>query len=347
MPGIFEQAAREYHAANIPVFPVDFPPDGRKKPCTKNYQRVGLNGTLALAKRFPDANGVGFMCGERTGIVEIDIDDPSIELLNEALELFGSSPVQIETASGNRKLWYRWAGERRLIRPFDGLPIDILGNGMTVAPPSLVDGKGLYTFETGNLGALKNLPQLKRENLLPGTYSATSAKQKLSPIRGSRKNWLIRELLSAAHHCDSLNDLLDVAHTLNDECRDELGQPDPLSEFEVVKVAQWVQEKHLAGNNWVGSEARAVNTVTETLALSGNTRLYWFRDLIRQNHAARKAPFALDQRKLSEKISWDRGTVKRVIEDYLATGELVRIHEGRGPKDPHQYVLRHWLKIPT
>ena len=74
-------------------------------------------------------------------------------------EEFGRAPIVIRTPSGGHYLPYRHRGERRRIRPYPEKPIDIIGGGYVVAPPSRV-AKGEYEIIRGSLDDLKNLPPL-------------------------------------------------------------------------------------------------------------------------------------------------------------------------------------------
>ena len=87
-----------------------------KRPEVRNWQRAGLNATRAWIKRFGDADGLGVVMGDRTRIVEIDVDIAGDAMLSAALQRFGDTPVTIRTASGKSKLWYRHSGEGRQIR---------------------------------------------------------------------------------------------------------------------------------------------------------------------------------------------------------------------------------------
>ena len=55
----------------------------------------------------------------------------------DAIRTFGETPLKVATPSGGLHLYYRYAGEQRSIRPFGKtFPLDVLGNGLAVVPPS-------------------------------------------------------------------------------------------------------------------------------------------------------------------------------------------------------------------
>jgi hypothetical protein len=100
------------------------------------------------------------MVGKRSKITVLDIDDKGERTLAAALDRHGSTPILVRSGSGNHQAWYRHNGEHRLIRPWRGLPIDLLGAGFVVAPPS-ISTKGQYEFIQGSLDDLERLPVLR------------------------------------------------------------------------------------------------------------------------------------------------------------------------------------------
>jgi len=71
------------------------------------------------------------------------VDTPDERVLADALGRHGPTPLVIRSGSGNWQAWYRNGGEPRRVRPWADKPIDILGDGFTVAPPSRgVQGTG-------------------------------------------------------------------------------------------------------------------------------------------------------------------------------------------------------------
>src|SRR5262249_17867300 len=71
----------------------------------------------------------------------------------------GGNPPMVATGSGYHA-YYRYGGERRLIRPWGpDLPIDVLGGGYAVGAPSIAT-KGQYQIIRGTLDDLQKLPPL-------------------------------------------------------------------------------------------------------------------------------------------------------------------------------------------
>ena len=119
---------------------------------------------LRFAKRFPDAN-VGLVC-HASNLVVVDIDTP--DQLDRVEELFGPSPLVVDTPSGGSHRYFRNSeGIGCLNLRSAGLDVDIKGQGGIVAcPPSVsrVSGKP-YRFREGNWGKLADLPTLSRSHV--------------------------------------------------------------------------------------------------------------------------------------------------------------------------------------
>ncbi len=152
--GVFAQWQPRYADAGIPTFPV-----ANKKPAVRGYLRTGPAGSRQLAHKFGDASALGFSC-KRAGLTILDIDTTDERVLADALVEYGDTPVIIRSGSGNYQAWFRNNGEGRKIRPDKSKPIDILGDGYVVAPPSQ-GSKGAYQFIAGSLADLASLPAMR------------------------------------------------------------------------------------------------------------------------------------------------------------------------------------------
>ena len=129
----FARAQSDYAAHGIATFPVG----PNKRPAIRGYNKIGLKGSAELARKFVNADAIGFMCGERTGITVLDVDTNDENVLADAIGRHGQTPIVIRTASGKFHAYYKHAGEHRQIRPWPGLAIDLLGTGgFVVAPPA-------------------------------------------------------------------------------------------------------------------------------------------------------------------------------------------------------------------
>jgi Bifunctional DNA primase/polymerase, N-terminal/Primase C terminal 1 (PriCT-1) len=192
------------------------------------------------------AEMLGFMCGSRSRVTVLDVDSKDERILADALDHHGKTLVIVRTGSGKHHAWYRYNGERRGIRPWRGLPIDVLGGGFVVAPPSRVK-QGEYQFIEGSLDDLDRLPVL---NNAPAPNAVLSSLRDVSGTpgvqRGNRNNTLFAMLGREARHVDDFETLLDVGRTRNSEFAE------PLDDGEVVKVAASVWKMHCEGRNRFG-----------------------------------------------------------------------------------------------
>jgi hypothetical protein len=308
----FDKWQADYAAHKIATFPV-----GRnKKPMVKHYGRFGLVGSAAIANRFSDAPAIGFMCGKHNGVTVLDIDTTNERMVADAIDRHGETPVIARTGSGHYQAWYRYAGERRLIRPRRDVPIDILGGGFVVAPPSRV-AKGSYEFLQGSLDDLDRLPTL---------HDAPAPVIKSEGVRqGARNNSLWRHCMRAAHHCDDFDVLLDVATTFNADC-----EP-PMEDKEVIAAAQSAWDCTERGKNRFGQHG-AYFPFDEIAAMIADQDAFILLAFLRAQEGPSAKFWCANG--LAEKFGWTRKRLaearRRLIElDYLViVRQAVQGHPG-------------------
>jgi hypothetical protein len=312
----------KYAEQGIATFPVE-----NKRPSIKGWQHVRLGGSSQLALKFPDADAFGFQCGPCSRITLLDIDSNDANRVEDAVQIFGRSPVLWRTGSGNHAMPFRYNGEGRRIRPIPDLPVDVLGAGFAVAPPS-AGAEARYRFLEGRLSQFSRLPALR----LPTDLTAANEN---GVQKGTRNQWLFRQLLREVRYCDDFNALLDVGRTMNMGCTPQL------SDAEVVSITKSVWGYEIAGNNWVGRKARASTDREELLSLSQFPPAINLLMLLRVSHPKPGDCFAIDQTKTAELLRWERNTIRTAIRFLLKEGHLERIYwGGKGKGDPHLYQLR-------
>ncbi len=240
----FRDWQAQYAQHGIAAFPVRVN-DGSKVPAIRGWQRVGLNRSAKLAQQFAGADALGFCPGRRSRVTVLDIDTPDERILADAIDRHGDTPIIVRSGSGNHQAWYRHNGEKRLIRPEPDKPIDVLGSGFVIAPPS-IGTKSNYQFIQGRLDDIDHLPCLRGiQPNIEGQTVATALGTKC--IReGDRNNTLFRQSMKAAHSCDDFSALINVARTRNDEFLP------PLPDDEVVKVARSAWRYTELGENRMG-----------------------------------------------------------------------------------------------
>jgi hypothetical protein len=267
----FAQHQQEYAAHRIATFPVRII-DGDKKPAVGNYMRVGLPGSAQLARRFADAAAFGFALGARSKITVLDCDSSDERILADAMSRHGSTPLVVRSGSGNFQGWYRHGGERRHIRPDPARPIDVLGGGFVVAPPSR-GGKAPYKIIAGSLDDLECLPSL--QNFRAALVDADIEGEAIGVGRRNKALW--QHCMRHARHCDDFVALADVANTFASQC------DQPLSGDEILRTARSAWGYTQRGENWIGSRHLQFDSATFPPSdLSSDpylfTLLSWLRD---------------------------------------------------------------------
>jgi hypothetical protein len=240
MTGRYAQFQPVYAGFGISTIPVS---TDSKKPLVSNYLRMGLPASNQLAIKFTEANAIGIVCGQHNGITTLDADSTDEGVLKEAIYRAGEPRVIEGTPSGKYHAYYRWNGEKRLIRPWKDLPVDILGGGMVIVTPSLF-GSGEYHFLEGNFDDLVRLAPMR--NLECATEIVPRQPHVRASIDG-RNNWLFRECGRAARKCRSLEEMVATAHAKNLECIP------PMEDSEVSKIAGNVWSMQRQGRNRFGT----------------------------------------------------------------------------------------------
>ena len=233
----FAQWQPHYAQYGIPTFPVR-----EKRPAVRGYLKIDLIASARLAGKFPDADAIGFAIGTRSNITVLDVDTPNERTLADALDYHGRTPIIVRSGSGNYQCWYRWNGERRQIRPFGEKPIDVLGGGFVVVPPSQ-GTKSNYQFIEGSLDDLDSLPIMRGIEIVTSPSPSTPDER---VTEGHRNDSLWRHCMQSAHYCDDFDAVLDVART-----RNATFLP-PLPHGEVAKIAASAWKYTERGENRMG-----------------------------------------------------------------------------------------------
>jgi hypothetical protein len=277
-----------YAERGIATFPVR--PD--KVPAISRYQKVGLRGSEQLAFKFVDADALGFMCGPRSKVTVLDIDSSSDVVLGNAIARHGITPILVRTASGKWHAYYRHNGERRRIRPFRDVPIDILGGGgFVIAPPSKTT-HGHYEFIDGSLDDLDRLPTMQP---LDEPSDDRSDNASASPLRGMREHdgrnnalfLAIAPIANEIHAAAGTREaLFDVAMKYNREAGE------PMTVEETNKIVDSVWRMTIAGRNRVGKHVFVMHQ-HETIKLieHGDHDALVLLNFLRANHGPLAAPF--------------------------------------------------------
>jgi hypothetical protein len=314
--GTFLRFQSLWAAHNIPTFPVNVTPEG-KKPAVRGYNKVGLRGSAELARKFASSDTFAFMAGRRSAITVLDIDTTEEKVLATALDRHGTSPLIVRTASGKHHVYYRYSGEPRHIRPWKGLPIDLLGDGVVVAPPSTVEGRGRYQMVKGTLDDLKRLPPIRGfDQKIPVTV------REPLPLMGKRNVSLWRYCMRSAQACDNLDQLLMKGREYN------MGLTSPLDDTEVVKTAASAWGYTERGSNRFGQHG-AWLAVEEIATMLDEQDAFFLLAFLR----AHNGPWShfMCANGLAEKFSWDRRRLAAARRRLIEMGHIQPIRQaGRG-----------------
>jgi len=310
-----------------------FPVRANKVPAIRGYQKIGLTGSQQLACKFADADALGFMCGPRSKVTVLDIDSSSDVVLGHAIARHGITPILVRTASGKYHAYYRHNGERRRIRPFRDLPIDIFGGGLVVAPPSKT-AHGCYEFIGGSLDELDHLPVMQPFDE-PGEPSATNGRgdnDTAGPLRGMRDHdgrnktlfLTIAPIANQIHATGGSRDsLLTIALSYNQEAAE------PMTTQEATKIVDSVWRMTIAGRNHVGTHPFVMHQ-HEAISLieHGDQDALVLLNFLRAHHGPLAPPFWIANT-LASTFGWTRQRLasarQRLVERVMCSRSSDRV----------------------
>ena len=143
---------------------------------------------------------------------------------------------------------------------------------------------------------------------------------------GERNNQLFKQLLQQAPSCDTIEDLHDIAHTLNGYEFD-----DPLPGQEVDKTVRSAWKYQVEDKNWVGRKPRIILTEKEwgqfAAHKKGGDALILYCKL-KSSHAVRGQPFAISTTAMARDDvlpSWSEWRYRRARDLLVSMGWLVEI----------------------
>lgn len=314
MGGTFAAWQPRYAEAGIATFPVR-----NKRPAVKGYLKLGKTLSSELVAKFPDDEQFGFAC-KPNGITVLDIDTPDERVLRDALSEFGPTPVIIRSGSGNHQAWYRHNGEGRQIRPDPNQPIDILGNGFVVAPPS-AGKKGPYELIQGSLDDVRSLPVMRRSaSPLPGPRLVVGANDDRVQA-GKRNDTLWRLCMRQARSCQRIEELMQAAVQLNHSTFYE-----PLSDVEVLGIVASAWSKQILGENWFGGGQRLVLDYADVDGLmSMDPDGFLLLTRIKRHHWGREFAVANAMHKTMPGGGWRRERFTAARKRLEQLGEIVMV----------------------
>jgi hypothetical protein len=297
------------------------PCGSNKTPLVKNPQKFGRGASTEIANKFSDASAFGYYCGKRNGITVLDVDTTDERVLSDAMNRHGQTPIVVRSGSGKFHALYRHNNERRSVRAWEGLPIDLLGAGLAIAPPSLV-AKGEYQIIQGHLDDLDRLPIMR--DLDARLYAANTSGPRPQKQGEGRNNDLWRRLMKEAHHVDDFESLLDCAETLNQEF------VEPMQQAEVSKIATSAWGYAERGENLFGRHG-SILALDEIDRLVDDPYALSLLNWLKAHHKPDNTFMVADG--LGELLGWPRRRLPEARQSLLRRGylKLVRGASQHGP----------------
>jgi hypothetical protein len=236
--GIFSRWQPHYAEHGIATFPVG----EAKRPCVRGWQKVGLKGSAELANKFDEADALGYVTGRRSNVTVLDIDTTDERVAADAIQKHGQPAIITRTASGKFHHLYRYNGERRRIRPWSELPIDLLGdNGFALAAPSKT-ATGSYEIIHGHLDDLDRLTPMVGA---PSEAISLPLPPKWTGMReGDGRNRALWERCMRTGGGCNFDRMMEIARNANQQFRE------PMMDAEVVKIAKSAWQHDVAGFNF-------------------------------------------------------------------------------------------------
>ena len=324
--GAFAEAVEVFSAQGIGVIPTG--PDKPSMPMVRNPASLGVRAsqTLVAHPRFAHANA-GVWAGQRSGLTIVDIDSYDAGHVADAINIFGDTPLKISTPSGGLHLWYRHAGEGRRIRPFGrDLPLDVLGSGLAVVPPSHRPATGskvagAYRVIEGDLRSLGCLPKINL-GAMPAQRSAPQPAPRASSgdVREMREgdgrdNAIFAFARSAAGGCGTEAELVEAV--LAENAR--MAEPLPAVVAQRKAAQAWTYK--VKGRLMVAGTKSAVLTAAMIKACAPYPPALLLLAHLRSEHAPDHV-FACVPEAIGPSLSMARGTVRRAIGFLLNIGAL-------------------------
>jgi hypothetical protein len=315
MSGIFAMWQAAYAERGIATFPVG----NAKKPAVKRWQRIGLKGSTVLATKFQDADAFGYVTGRRSDVTVLDIDTTDERIADDAIQRHGLPVIVIRTASGKRHFLYKYGGERRRIRPFRELPIDILGdNGYAIAPPSKLNN-GSYEIIHGHFDDLDRLVPLVGIDIAETPPPSPAA---LAIPTGQRNASLWRHCMRQARGCNNFEALVNIARAFNESCSP------PLGDTEVMATARSAWRYETEGNNRFGQRGAFFPT-QEIVSMVPDQDAFFLLAFLRANQGPTATFMCANG--LTETFGWHRLRLANARRRLLELGYIRAIRQaGRG-----------------
>ncbi|PQA86319.1 bifunctional DNA primase/polymerase [Hyphococcus luteus] len=341
-----------------PVTIGGFKKDGEPKRFTWSqfkFKRQTANTKRRLAFSHPNAN-VGIITGAVSNLTVIDLDDA--DDLERALQTFGDTPVITRTFRGFH-CYYRCSGEPSQTLDKFGFSGELQSTGRYVlAPPSKrYDISSRYAFHRGDYTLVSNLPALTLPEVKAVSGALYSA-DKPAP-EGVRRQHIFNRLREEYRHCDTVDDLIDVAETIRQsETKHNEGHAFTAAQARQQAVRVWEMgqtgQLYFSGDphgyiQMNGTAARFLKeySLTDDKGCSANSFASGVATLLyatlltvwnKRDIFGNREEFPISAADMANvTLGYSEDTLRNAINLLIDAGALIRVHTGHGKGDPHLY----------
>jgi hypothetical protein len=275
------------------------------------------------------------------------VDEPGDQALQRAIDRHGDTPVLVEsTATGKHHAYYRFHGEKRIVRPEPDMALDILGHqegkgNFVVLPPSIRPG-GEYRFIRGTLDDLDKLPIMRNvpsnaritsprlEYPIPADFLPTDnhhndddCPDNLIAPEGVRNKslWIACMRALARNGINTYDDLLAFAQARNSQ----ICQPILEDNEEVREIVDSAWRYQQQGRNWFGRPSLHFFAEEAVPLIDGDIDLFRLVSFIRATQGRNRA-FMLANG-MCERWGWSRQRFSAVRARAVAMGEIYCVRQ--------------------
>lgn len=332
--GAFVEAVRILAAYDVPTIPTR--QDAPAMPMVKRPGRFGVSASLKLAEnfKFQEANAA-IWAGATSGLTIVDIDSVDPRHTAEALKAFGDTPLKVSTPSGGMHLYYRYGGEGRSIRPFgQTLPLDVLGNGLAVVPPSRRPATskktaGAYELLEGDFSDLYRLPEIPHGTVPSRTKTAPHISR--GPVADfgalregdGRDVKLFGRARALAVNCETEAELIEAVRHEN------AAMGEPLPDAVALAKAAGAWKYKTEGRLMVGGSRAAVMGLDAITRLTGHSVAVHLLAYLRSHHALSHR-FAIVPESVAPILGQSHNTLRKARETLVKSGFLILERRGGG-----------------
>jgi hypothetical protein len=283
---------------------------------------MGMNASRQLVMKWGEAQGLACMAGSRNKLTVIDIDARGVEgerLLADVQREAGEARFIVRTGGGGFHAYYRHNGEGRKIRLDPRRPIDLLGGGQIVLPPSR-GSKAQYEIIRGtidDLTALTPIRTLRARARAPATPPPEEQKESAFADMGanSGRNTALFDSLCREARClaPTIDAFVDRARELNQL----FGEP--MTDSRVINTAKSVFRYVETGTLRTGehgawfrkSQAQSLARDPHLFALIGWLKAengpgaeFWVANGLAAAHLGWSVPQLRETRRRAQELGW-------------------------------------------